>query len=129
METIKVDEQPVYRVTQVEIEHGGGRPTRTRQAARASQFIDYGFGIIYALLTIRLGLNLIAADSSSGFVKFVRAITNPFYEPFRDIVPSPTLEGGNTFAVPILIAIVVYVVLHIGINNLLRMVGKRKVAI
>jgi uncharacterized protein YggT (Ycf19 family) len=129
METIKIDDRPVYRVTQVEIERSGGRPNRARIAARASQFIDYGFAIIYSLLTIRLGLNLIAADSSSGFVQFIRGITNPFYEPFRGIVPSPTLEGGNSFQVPILIAIVAYAILHVGINGLLRMVAKRKVAI
>lgn len=129
METIKSTERPVYRITQVEVEHGGGRPNRTRIAARASQFIDYGFGIIYSLLTIRLGLNLIAADSASGFVQFIRAVTNPFYAPFRGMVPSPTMEGGSTLVVPILIAIVAYAILHAGINSLLRMVGKRKVAI
>ena len=129
MSSVRADERPIYRVTQVEIGRVPAAPSHARVAARASQFIDYGFGVAYSLLTIRLGLNLIAAESSSGFVQFIRVITDPFYAPFRGMVSSPTTEGGNTLVVPILIAIVAYAILHAGINGLLRMVGKRKVAI
>jgi uncharacterized protein YggT (Ycf19 family) len=99
---------------------------RARTAARGSQFIDYVFYLIYSLLAIRLALALIAAQSSSGFVQFIRAITDPFYAPFRGIVPSPTTEGGFTLALPIVIALVAYFFLHMAINGLLRMVGHRK---
>jgi len=95
-------------------------------AARGSQFLDYAFYVIYTLLTVRLVLALIAAQSGNGFVRFIAAITNPFYAPFKGIVSSPTTESGNTFVVPIVIAIAVYVLLHLGINGLLRMVGSRK---
>ncbi len=102
---------------------------QARTAARGSQFLDYGFYVVYSLLAIRLVLALIAANSSNGFVKFIAAITNPFYAPFRGIVASPTAEGGFTLVVPVMIAIVVYALLHAGINGLLRMVGTRKTEI
>ena len=102
---------------------------RARTAARGSQFIDYGFYVVYSLLMIRLVLALIAAQSSNGFVQLIRAVTDPFYAPFRGIVPSPSAEGGFTLALPIVVALVVYMMLHAAINGLLRMVGQRKTEI
>jgi uncharacterized protein YggT (Ycf19 family) len=102
---------------------------QARTAARSSQFIDYAFYVVYSLLSIRLVLALIAARSTNGFVHFIAVVTGPFYAPFRGIVASPSAEGGYTLVVPILIAIVIYVMLHAGINGLLRMVGSRKTSI
>lgn len=100
-----------------------------RTAARGSQFLDYGFYVVYSLLSIRLVLALIAANSGNGFVKFIRTVTGPFYAPFSGIVGSPSSEGGNTLVAPILVALLVYAILHAGINGLLRMVGHRKTTI
>lgn len=97
-----------------------------RSAARGSQFLDYAFYLLYTLLGIRLVLALIAAQSTNGFVRFINTITNPFYAPFKGIVSSPTNEAGNTFVFPIVIAIIAYVLLHLAINGLLRMVASRK---
>jgi hypothetical protein len=108
---------------------GERKVSQARSAARWSQFLDYGFYVIYALLGIRLVLALIAANSASGFVVFIRAITDPFYAPFRGIVASPSTEAGNTLAIPIGIALVVYLMLHFGLNGVLRMVGHRKTEI
>jgi hypothetical protein len=103
--------------------------SRSRSAARGSQFVDYVFYLIYALLAIRLVLALIAARSSSGFVQFINGITYPLYIPFKGIVPSPTAEGGFTLALPVLIAMAIYLMLHLGINGVLRMVAVRKTTI
>ncbi len=100
-----------------------------RTAARGSQFLDYLFFVLYTLLGIRLVLALIGAEAGNGFVRFINTLTNPFYAPFKGIVSSPTTEAGNTLVVPIIIAIVVYGLLHMGINALLRMVGRRKTMI
>lgn len=102
---------------------------RSRGAARFSQFVDYAFYLIYALLAIRLVLALISARSTSGFVQFINGITYPLYLPFRGIVPSPTAEGGFTLALPVIVAIVVYMMLHAGINGLLRLTANRKTTI
>lgn len=99
---------------------------RGRVVARVSQVIDYLFFIVYGLLTIRLLLALFAARSEAGFVQFIRSVTDPFYAPFRGIVASPTTPEGYTLALPIIIALVVYVLLHLAINGLLRMFVHRK---
>ena len=107
--------------TEREIERG-------RAAARVSQIVDYIFMIIYAILAIRLLLELFGARESAGFVRFINTISNPFYGPFRGIVPSPS-DNGFTLALPIIVAIVAYMILHLIINGLLRIVAHRKVEV
>jgi uncharacterized protein YggT (Ycf19 family) len=102
---------------------------RARGMARVSQVVDYIFYVIYALLGVRLLLALLAARSSAGFVQLIYTVTDPLYRPFRGIVASPTVEGGYTLALPIVIAIVVYALLHAGINGLLRLIAHRKTEI
>lgn len=102
---------------------------RARRLARLSQFIDYAFYVLYALLGIRLTLALMAANPGSGFVQFIRTVTNPFYGMFRGIVQSPTVEGGNTFAMPVVIAIAAYILLHLAIKGLFRVIAQRRTEI
>lgn len=102
---------------------------RSRTAARVSQVIDYIFYVIYALLALRLILALLAARRSAGFTQFILSVTDPLYAPFRGIVASPTAEGGYMLALPIVIALIVYALLHAGINGLLRLLAHRKTEI
>jgi len=44
-------------------------------------------------------------------------------------VPSPSAEGGFTLALPIVIAIGAYLLLHAGIRWLLRVIAQRKTRI
>lgn len=112
-----------------ETEQGARTVGHARTAARGSQFVDYAFAVLYALLGIRLVLALMAARSGNGFVRFIATVTDPFYAPFKGIVASPTTEEGFTLVLPIVIAMVVYAVLHAGINGILRMVGTRKTSV
>lgn len=112
-----------------ETERGARTLGHARTAARGSQFVDYGFYVLYALLAIRLVLAAIGARGGNGFVRFISTITDPFYAPFRGIVASPTLDGGPTLVMPIVVAIVVYALLHLAVNGVLRMVGTRKTSV
>ena len=103
--------------------------TRARGVARVSQVVDYIFFVIYALLGLRFLLALLAARSSAGFVRFIVTVTSPFYEPFRGIVSSPSTDNGHTLMMPLVVAIIVYILLHLGINGLLRLIAHRKTAI
>lgn len=134
--TASPDEAKVEQVAQsfrakavdevVEHEH---EVERARGLARVSQIVDYIFYVIYALLALRFLLALMAARSSAGFVRFIVAVTDPLYEPFRGIVASPRTDGGHTLMMPLVIAIIVYLLLHLGINGLLRLIAHRKTAI
>jgi uncharacterized protein YggT (Ycf19 family) len=111
-----------------EVEQTDREVERGRIAARVSQIVDYVFMLIYALLAIRLLLELFSARESAGFVQFVKSLTNPFYAPFRGIVPSPSSDGF-TLALPIVVALVAYMILHLAINGLLRLLAHRKTAV
>ncbi len=102
---------------------------RSRTLARISQVIDYIFFIIYGLLFIRLILALLAARKGAGFVTFIYALTDPLYAPFKGIVASPATPDGHVLAWPIVIAIIVYALVHLGINGLLRLFAHRKTEI
>jgi uncharacterized protein YggT (Ycf19 family) len=114
----------VDEVVQTEREVG-----RARGVARVSQVVDYIFFVLYALLGLRFLLALLAARSGAGFVRFIVAVTDPFYKPFRGIVASPSTEDGHTLMMPLVIAIIVYVLLHLAINGLLRIIAHRKTAV
>lgn len=98
-------------------------------AARVSQFIDYLFWLLYTLLIVRLLLVFFHASTATGFVQFIDRVTNPFYAPFSGITASPTVEGGFTLAIPILVALVVYGLLHLAINKLLRVFAYRRTTV
>jgi len=100
--------------------------SRSRGLARVSQVVDYIFYVIYGLLGMRFLLALLAARSSAGFVQFIVAITDPFYTPFRGIVRSPSIEGEHTLMLPIVVAIVAYIMLHLAILGLLRLLAHRR---
>ena len=102
---------------------------RARRLARLSQYVDYLFVVLYGLLVVRLSLALIAANSSNGFVQLIRTITNPFYGMFRGIVASPVAEDGSTLALPIVIAIIAYMMLHVTIKSFLRLIVHRRTEI
>lgn len=108
-----------YAETEREVDRG-------RVFARISQIVDYVFFLIYGLLGIRLLLELFAARDSAGFVKFIRSVTGFLYAPFQGIMASPSTKEGFTLALPIIVAIIVYMLLHLAINGLLRMFVHRK---
>lgn len=102
---------------------------RSRTVARISQIVDYIFYIIYALLFVRLLLALLAARQRAGFVQFIYGVTDPLYAPFRGIVAEPTVEGGYRLALSVIIALIVYALLHTIINKLLRLIAHRRTEI
>lgn len=102
---------------------------RGRVAARVSQVIDYIFFLVYGLLAIRLLLELFAAREGVAFFRFIKTLTDPIYSPFRGLVPSLTTPDGFSLELSIIVALVVYALLHMAINGILRITAHRKVEI
>lgn len=99
---------------------------RRKGLARTVQVIDFLFGVVYVLLAVRMVLGLIGANQETGFVKFIVAISNPFFAYFRGIVDSPTVSGGYTIALSILVAVGAYALLHWGVRSLARLIAYRR---
>ena len=102
---------------------------RQRGIARIAQFVDYAFYLIYGLMALRFVLALIGARQGAGFVQFINTVTTPLFAPFKGTLPSTELDGGMVCSSAILLAIVVYALLHAAIKGLLRVIGRRRTEI
>jgi hypothetical protein len=78
---------------------------------------------------VRFALSLIAAKSNAGFVKFMVSISDPFYAPFKGIVDSSRNDDGNVILYPVLVAFAAYVVLHLVVTGLFRLIATRSTEI
>lgn len=107
--------------TEVEIERG-------RTAARISQVADYIFGAIYALIALEILLELLGARESNAFKNFIDMLTAPLLLPFRGLMSEPSI-GQSQLKLSYFIALVVYIMLHLAVNGVLRIAAHRKTAI
>ena len=97
-------------------------------AARMSQVVDYLFVLVYGLLGVRFLLGLVGARSGAGFTRFIEAITDPVYAPFRNIVDTIRLGDGRV-VLSLAIAFVAYGVLHLAIRGVLKMIATRRTTV
>jgi uncharacterized protein YggT (Ycf19 family) len=101
---------------------------RGRTAARISQVVDYLFYIIYGLIGLQFVLRLMGARPGNGFVQFVAGVSWPLLAPFERIVGTPSV-GAFQIQLSYLLALLVYILLHIAINGVFRIIAYRKVTV
>jgi len=107
--------------TEAEIDRG-------RAAARVSQVVDYVFYLVYSLIGLEILLELLGARETNAFKNFIDALTAPLLLPFKTLMPDLT-RGRFQFKLSYLVALFVYILLHLAINGLLRMFAHRKTAV
>jgi uncharacterized protein YggT (Ycf19 family) len=100
---------------------------RARSAARVSQVVDYLFFLIYGLIGLEIGLDLLGARHNSGFKRFLDAVTTPLLGPFRGLMPDPAV-GSFQLMISYIVAFVVYVLLHKAVTGLLKLLAERRSA-
>lgn len=109
------------RSTETEIE-------RARGVARVSQFLDYIFYIIYGLIGLEILLDLAGAYRGNAFRQFVAALNAPLLAPFKSLLPDPAV-GRFQFRISYVVALIVYLLLHLALTGLLRLMAHRKTAV
>lgn len=107
--------------TEAEIDRG-------RAAARVSQVVDYVFYLIYSLIGLEIVLELLGARDGNSFKEFIDALTAPILLPFKTLMPDVS-SGRFQLRISYLVALFVYVLLHLAINGLLRLFAHRKTAV
>lgn len=97
-----------------------------RQAtlSRVSQLISFVFGLIVALIAIRVVLRLIAANPNNAFAQFIDAVTAPFVGPFVGLTGTPAL-GASALEVSSLVAMLVYALIGWALVKLVWMIFYR----
>jgi uncharacterized protein YggT (Ycf19 family) len=124
--------RPVAERTTVETISGPERvqevSERSSFLSRLSQVIDYLFYLIYGLIALEIILDLLGARRANAFREFVHALTTPLLAPFNNLLPDPA-AGRFQFRLSHLVALVVYILLHLAITGLLRLIVQRKTTI
>ncbi|MBI3653471.1 MAG: YggT family protein [Acidobacteria bacterium] len=101
---------------------------RARGVARISQFIDYIFYLIYGIITLEIVLELFGARDSNAFKRFVDALSAPFLTPFKNLLVDPT-AGRFQLRLSFFVALIVYILLHLAINGMLRLFVHKKTSV
>jgi uncharacterized protein YggT (Ycf19 family) len=97
---------------------------RARHATRAEQVLDYVFFLVYSLIGLQIGLELLGARQSNPFKQALDFVTTPLLGPFRGLMPDPAL-GSLQLMLSYVVALIVYVLLHQALDRLLRVLAKR----
>jgi uncharacterized protein YggT (Ycf19 family) len=87
---------------------------------RATQVIWYVLYLIEALLAFRFILRLVGANTNAGFTDLVYTLSQPFYQPFANVVRGLRVEG-SVMDWNILLAMLVYWLLAWAIVRLFVM--------
>jgi uncharacterized protein YggT (Ycf19 family) len=93
---------------------------RGKTFARVSQVVDYLFYLVYGIIGLEIILEALGARESAGFKRFIDAIATPFLAPFEGLMPDPG-AGRFRFMLSYVIALGVYILLHLAVNGLLRL--------
>ncbi|MBK5257680.1 MAG: YggT family protein, partial [Vicinamibacteria bacterium] len=65
------------------------------------------------------------ARQASGFKRFLDTLTWPLLAPFKGLMPDPAV-GSMQLMLSYIVALVVFLLLHMAVNGLLRLFAERK---
>jgi YggT family protein len=105
-----------------------GELQRAKGVARFSQVIDYIFYLIYGIITLEIILELLGARDGNAFKRFVDAVSAPFLVPFKSLLVDPA-AGRFQLRLSYFVALIVYILLHLAINGMLRLFAHRKTTV
>lgn len=95
-----------------------------RRLKRIYQFIAYAFYVVYGLVGLMIGLELIGARDGSSFMKAMTLVTTPILAPFRAVLSDPSI-GGSRLMLSYGLALVVYILVHLAIKGIFRVLIHR----
>jgi uncharacterized protein YggT (Ycf19 family) len=101
---------------------------RARDVARVSQVIDYVFYLIYGIILLEIVLDLAGAREGNGFRRLIDGLAAPLLSPFRGLLED-LAKGQFRLKLSFIFALIVYLLVHMAINGLLRMFAHRKTAV
>jgi uncharacterized protein YggT (Ycf19 family) len=82
-------------------------------AATAVRIVTFAFGILQALLVLRIILLLLVANQGNDIVGLIMSVTDPFVEPFRGMFALDRVkDGGNVLDVAALVSLVAWTLIE-----------------
>jgi uncharacterized protein YggT (Ycf19 family) len=91
------------------------------------RFVAFIFGVLQALLILRLVLLVLVANHSNDIVAFVLSVTNPFVEPFRGMFALDRVSAsqGSVLDVAALVALIGWTLIEALVLAALRIFARR----
>ena len=96
-------------------------------ATLAARIVTFAFGVLQALLILRIVLLLLVANPGNDVVKFVFNVTQPFVEPFLGMfsLNRVTADQGSIFDVAALVALIAWTLVEMLILAAIRIFARR----
>ena len=101
-------------------------PERERRifTFKATQLVWLVFGILEALIALRIGLKLIGANPASPIAVFIYGFTSLFLFPFTGLIGTPA-AGGMVLEISSVIAMVVYALIAWALERIIWVIFYR----
>jgi YggT family protein len=102
-----------------EQERGIAAANQNSAIARLVNITYFLFGILEALLAVRVLLHLVGANANNGFASFIYGISGPFIGPFVSLLKNPVLSTTAVLEITTIIAMIIYAVIAWLIGRLI----------
>jgi uncharacterized protein YggT (Ycf19 family) len=91
------------------------------------RFVVFIFGVLQALLIVRIVLLLLVANPGNDIVAFILSVTDPFVEPFRGMFALDRVgaDRGSVFDVAALVALIGWTLVEALVVGALRIFARR----
>jgi len=133
--TVRDEASGTVREESTMVNETGGAPVReasvvksSTPARRAMEVIYLLFGIIDAILLIRLVLKLLGANPHAGFAQFIYGLTDFFLAPFKGLLPT-IVSGQSVLELSLIFAILIYSLIAVGLVRLVAISLSRSVMV
>jgi hypothetical protein len=88
--------------------------------------VDYLFFLLYGVIGLQIILELAGAHEASGFMQFLNKVNYPFLNPFVGMFSDPILRGRFHLRISFLVALCIYLFLHLAVLGLFRLFERSK---
>ena len=101
-------------------------PAGPSGAATGIRIITFAFGILQALLILRIILLLLVANHDNAIVSLILGITDPFVEPFRGMFSLDSVKANKSvFDIAAVVALVAWTLVEMLLIAALRLFTRR----
>ena len=94
--------------------------------ATIMRVVTFVFGVLQALLILRIILLLLVANAGNDVVGFILSVTDPFVDPFRGMFAIDRVTAGQSkFDIAALVALIGWTLVELLVLALLRVFARR----
>lgn len=113
------NQTPTEPMSAAEKDIAAAEEARAKSAMKVTQFVDYVYWVIMALIAVRFTFKLIGANVETSLVKLIYDATDPFINLFKGVVGDITTSGSSVIEISALIALLIIWLLYHAILKLI----------